>query len=206
MDQAEREAKLAELNRLRDRVADLQRELATPPGHWQASGFYTAYYATAGFVMGMFAAVTSLLFNIVGSVIVGQHPLRLIQVYLTFPLGERALGLESGLTLTLGCCLYIATGMLLGVPFYILLRWFTENASVGYRLATAALLALSMWFVHFYLILAWLQPALFGGNWIVEQIPWWVGAGTHLVYGWTLVFVYPLGRYVPYHRPTEVTN
>ena len=206
MDQAEREAKLAELNRLRDRVADLQRELATPPGHWQATGFYTAYYATAGFVMGMFAAVTSLLFNIVGSAIVGQHPLRLIQVYLTFPLGERALGLESGLTLTLGCCLYIATGMLLGVPFYILLRWFTENASLGYRLAIAALLALSMWFVHFYLILAWLQPALFGGNWIVEQIPWWVGAGTHLVYGWTLVFVYPLGRYVPYHRPTEVTN
>ena len=63
-----------------------------------------------------------------------------------------------------------------------------------------------MWFVHFYLILAWLQPLLFGGNWIVEQIPWWVGAGTHLVYGWTLVLLYPLGRYVPYHRPTDVIH
>jgi hypothetical protein len=48
-----------------------------------------------------------------------------------------------------------------------------------------------------------LQPLLFGGNWIVEQIPWWVGALTHLVYGWTMVVVYPLGRYVPYHRQTD---
>jgi hypothetical protein len=206
METAERQAKLDELSQLRARVAELERELEGPPPHWQAREFYTAYYATAGFVLGIFGAATSLLLNVIGSALVGQHPLRLIQVYLTFPLGERALELDGGLTLTLGCCLYLATGMLLGAPFYILLHLLTENASVAYRFVVASLLALSMWVVHFYVLLAWLQPALFGGNWIVEQIPWWVGALTHLVYGWTMVVVYPLGRYVPYHRQTEGTT
>ena len=33
----------------------------------------------------------ALLVNVIGSLAVGQHPLKLIQVYLTFPLGEKAL-------------------------------------------------------------------------------------------------------------------
>ena len=206
MDTAERAQKLAELERLRSRVAELEREVSLAPPHWEATGFYTAYYATAGFMLGMFGAATSLLFNVVGSVLTGQHPLKLIQVYLTFPLGEKALALDlqhQGLTLTVGCCLYLATGMLLGVPFHVLLAWFTERKSMGYRFGVASALAIGMWIGHFYLVLAWLQPLLFGGNWIVEQIPWWVGALTHLVYGWTMVLVFPLGIYVPYRRQTE---
>lgn len=204
MDTAEREQKLAELERLRARVAELEREVSATPPHWEASGFYTAYYATAGFMLGMFGAVTSLLFNVVGSALTQQHPLKLIQVYLTFPLGERALQMtDDGLVLTIGCCLYIGTGMLLGVPFHVLLAWFTERKSLGYRFGVATALAIGMWIGHFYLILAWLQPLLFGGNWIVEQIPPWVGALTHLVYGWTMVLVFPLGIYVPYRRQTE---
>ena len=156
-------------------------------------------------MLGIFGAVTSLLFNIVGSTLVGQHPLKLIQVYLTFPLGERALQLSDGLTLAIGCCLYIGTGMLLGIPFQILLSWLTRGKSLAFRMAVGSMLALSMWIVHFYLILGWLQPLLFGGNWIVEQTPAWVAALTHLVYGWTMVVVYPLGEYVPYRRSTEQT-
>ena len=59
--------------------------------------------------------------------------------------------------------------------------------------------------VAVYLVLEALQPLLFGGNWIVSLIPWWVGALTHLVYGWTMALVYPLGQYVPYRRQTETT-
>jgi hypothetical protein len=203
MSTTDREAKVAELEELRSRVVQLERELAGAPPHWQATSFYKVYYATSGFVLGMFAAVTSLLFNIVGSALIEQHPLRLIQVYLTFPLGARALELNDGLTLTIGCCLYIATGMLLGAPFQILLAWFTEHRSLGYRILVASFLAITMWVGHFYLVLAWLQPLLFGGNWIVEQIPAWVGALTHLIYGWTMVILFPLGTYVPYRRRTE---
>jgi hypothetical protein len=203
MSSDDRQTRLAELAELRARVTELERELGGAPPHWQASGFYTAYYATAGFVLGMFGAVTSLLFNIIGSALFEQHALKLIQVYLTFPLGERALDPNDGLTLTIGCCLYIATGMLLGVPFHVLLTWFTDRSSVRFRFAVASFLAITMWIGHFYLVLAWLQPLLFGGNWIVNTIPWWVGALTHLVYGWTMVLVYPLGVYVPYRRQTE---
>jgi len=203
MDSADRQHKLDELAELQQRVAQLQREVEAPPKHWQAEGFYTAYYATAGFMLGMFGAMTSLMFNVIGSTLINQHPLRLIQVYLTFPLGERGLELDGGLTLVIGCCLYIGTGMLLGVPFHLLLTWSTANRKVSYRYLVATILAASMWLVHFYLILAWLQPLLFEGNWIVEQIPWWIGLVTHLIYGWTMALVYPLGQYVPYRRQTE---
>lgn len=196
-------SKLAELERLKTRVTELESELHAKPPAWEAKEFYTAYYATTGFMLGMFGAVTSLLFNVVGSTFVEQNSMRLIQVYLTFPLGERALQLGDGLTLTIGCCLYLGTGMLLGVPFHVLLSWFTRDKSFGYRLVVGSLLAISMWIGHFYLVLSWLQPLLFGGNWIVELIPAWVGALTHLVYGWTMVLVYPLGEYIPYRRQTE---
>lgn len=205
MDTAERQAKLAEIQSLRERADQLEREISNAPTHWEARDFYTAYYATAGFMLGMFGAITSLVVNVIGSALFEQHPLKLIQVYLTFPLGERALQLNDSLTMTIGCCLYLGTGMLLGVPFHVILAYLSEKKSLLYRFVLGTVLAAGMWVGHFYLILAWLQPLLFGGNWIVEQIPAWVGLLTHLVYGWTMVLVFPLGTYVPYRRQTEQT-
>ncbi len=66
-------------------------------------------------------------------------------------------------------------------------------------------LSIAVWLVNFYLILAWLQPLLFGGNWIVTEVPAWVAALTHLVFGWTMVLVYPFGIYVPYRVQSEQT-
>lgn len=192
-----------EREELRERIAQLDKELAAPSEPWQPPVYYTAYYATAGFLLGMFGAATSLLFNVVGSALFEQYPLRLVQVYLTFPLGARALELEAGPTLTIGCCLYIATGMLLGVPFHLLLTRFTRDSSTSVRFVVASALSLSMWLVHYYVILNYLQPALFGGNWIVEEIPWWVGGSTHLVFGWTMALLYPWGLYSPYRLQTE---
>lgn len=177
-------------------------DAASPP-HWQATGFYTAYYAMVGGLLGMMASVASLMFNVVGSAFNSQYPLKLVQVYLTFPLGEKALSLDGGLTLVVGCCLYLGTGMLLGVPFHVLMVLMTSDRQIPYRFGVATGLSLSMWVVHFYLVLAWLQPTLFGGNWIVEQIPWWVAAATHLAYGWTMCFLFPLGLYEPYRRETD---
>ena len=151
----------------------------------------------------MFGAATSLLFNVVGSVLVGQHPLQLIRVYLTFPLGEAALGTESGLALAIGCSLYLGTGMLLGIPFHLVLSRLVPNAPFSVRLAVVSGLALAVWLFNFYAVLSWLQPVLFGGDWIVRQIPWWVAALTHLVFGWTMLLVNPLGLYVPYRHRSE---
>ena len=119
MNRMDRQAKLTELQELRERTRQLEDELVStlpsepvPPRPWKATGYYGAYYATTGFLLGSLAACTSLLLNVVGSVLwpaitgAPQHPLRIIQVYLTFPMGEAALNQNSGVLLTLGCVLY----------------------------------------------------------------------------------------------------
>jgi hypothetical protein len=194
------EAKQRELDQLRVKVRELERELETPAAgaepEWPPRGFYTAYHVLTGFVLGAFGAIASLLFNIIGSAIVDQNPLRLIQVYLTFPLGESALHMESGVTLAIGCCLYLLTGMVLGIPFQLILtRWF-DGANVVIRFIVVTLIALTIWSVNFYVLIAWLQPLLIGGNWIIETIPPWVAISTHLIFGWTMLAVQPLGKFV----------
>lgn len=204
------DVKRRELESLRAKARQLESELAEEQlgRPWQAREYYTAYYANSGFMLGMFAAAASLIFNIIGSLLVGQHPLELIRVYLTFPMGAEALdydAVNNGLALAIGCCLYLGTGALLGVPFYLVLTRFTADGTWTRRLVVVSALAIGVWLVNFYGILSWLQPLLFGGNWIVERVPWWVGALTHLVFGWTMVLLYPLGLYSPYRSPTEPT-
>jgi hypothetical protein len=200
-----RQAKLRELEQLRSKIAQLEGELSKEEAQkeWPPQGYYTAYHVLAGFVLGMFGAVTSLLFNVVGSLFVGQHPLQLIRVYLTFPLGAEALTIDSGVTLAVGCCLYLATGMLLGIPFQVLLTRYLPRASFAARLAAVSGLAVFVWVVNYYAILAWLQPLVFGGRWIVDLIPWWVAALTHLIFAWTMLLVQPLGEFVPYATKPE---
>lgn len=206
-----RNDKLRELDALRARARELEDELlALPaPEGWQPHGYYTGYYATAGFLLGIVGAAVSLLANVVGSLLWTQlsgheqNPLRLIQVYLTFPLGEAALSIDNGLTLAIGCVLYLGTGMVYGMVFHLLLTRFAGQAGFLRRLALVSLLSVAVWLLNFYGILSWLQPLLFHGNWIVTLVPWWVAALTHLVFGWTMVVLYPWGLYVPYRVQSE---
>lgn len=196
----EDQAKKQTLEEMRRRVAELEAELepARQPT-WTRSDdeFYWTYLAWSGAILGMFGAVASLLLNVIGSLAVGQHPLRLIQVYLTFPMGEKALAedLDTGIILAVGCCLYILTGMVLAIPLHMLLARFFPHATLARRLMFATIAGLMLWTVNFYLILSWLQPWLFGGNWITNPtlMPLWIGAGTHLVFAWVVAALYPWG-------------
>jgi len=188
-----------EIRALRERISELESRLRATPAVEPPPGFYLPYHVLAGFSLGIFGAATSLLFNVIGSLITGRHPLELIRVYLTFPMGADALKEGgSGLMLAIGCCLYLATGMLLGVPFHLALRRLPAGASFAAKLLLVSVLATVVWLVNFYGILSWLQPLLFGGRWIVDMIPWWVAWLTHLVFGWTMLLVQPLGTYEPY--------
>ena len=210
------EAKRHELEQLLDRARRLEDEIESEPSpSWRPPKSYFAYYATTGFMLGIFGAMTSLLVNVIGAPIAGKEPLQLIRIYLTFPLGEKALELATGaknvyavpdgMILAIGCCLYLGTGMVLGVPFHVILARLAGGASLLKRLLVATVLALVVWAVNFYAIVSWLQPLLFRGRWITDPavLPWWVAAATHLVYGWTMALVYPLGRYTPYRTPLE---
>ena len=205
------ESKESELAQLKKRVSDLETQIAAETVHkpFRPSGYYTAYYATTGFMLGIFGAMASLLFNVVGSVLTGKHPLELIRTYLTFPLGDRAFDLppdQNGLMLAIGCCLYLGTGMLLGIPLYLALTRWGAGKPLGTKFVIATVVSLVIWVVNFYCILSWLQPAVIemsDQNLIVNRVPWWVAAATHLVFGWTMALVYPLGDYVPYERVSE---
>ena len=213
------EQKQRELQALKAKVAALENDLAADqiPPDWSPPSFYSGYYITVGFVLGGFAAMVSLLFNVIGATVAGKHSLEIIRVYLTFPLGARALPLgeqnsesafviSDGTILALGCCLYIGTGMALGSLFHAVICRFAENKSLMVRLIWGSVLGAIVWFVNYYLILSWLQPSLFGGNWITDNqyLPWWVALATHLVFGWSMAVMAPFGAYVPYRRPTSV--
>lgn len=208
MDNLAKESELADLKR---RVSELEAQIAADAEYtpFRPTGYYTAYYATTGFMLGIFGAMASLLFNIVGSVLTGRHPLELIRSYLTFPLGDRAFDLppeQNGLMLAIGCCLYLGTGMLLGIPMYLALTRWGAGKSLGTKFAIATVVSLLIYVINFWGILSWLQPAVIDmspENLIINRVPAWVAIATHLVFGWTMVLVYPLGDYVPYRTITE---
>lgn len=203
-------AKRAKLAELQAEAAKLAADIearegtaATPTvARWRQE---LSYLATAGLFLGMVAALVSLMFNVIGASIVGENPLQLIKVYLTFGLGEQALSpeVDSGLALAIGCMLYIATGMLLGGLFHVLLNRCAGTGGPLQRLAWATLIAVGIWIVNFYVLLSWMQPLLFGGNWITNSVylPWWVAIATHVVFGWTMALAYPWGVV---HRPRTV--
>ena len=207
------QSKKQTLAELRAQVQKLEAEIRAAEGgqatpQWPPQGFYGAYYANSGFMLGGIASITSLVLNILGAPLADKNPLELIRVYLTFPLGGRALelGAERGtLILLLGCCLYVATGVMLGVPFFVALARLAGDGGLKKRMIVATVLSLLLWCINFYLILSWLQPLLFGGDWITDPsiLPPWVAAGTHLIFGWTLALLYPLGKFEPYRTTTQ---
>ncbi|MFM8953412.1 MAG: hypothetical protein ACKOOF_10195 [Planctomycetaceae bacterium] len=149
-------AKLTRLAELHAAAARLAAELKTDSlaesaGEWARKGYYLTSYGTAGFFFGMVAALVSLMFNIIGASIAGENPLQLIKVYLAFGLGERALdpALASAPALAMGCVLYIATGMLLGIVFHVILTRHAAQAGLPGRLAWASVIAVAVWLVNF---------------------------------------------------------
>ena len=205
--------KLRRIEELRQELAALESDVSRndEANSWPPKGFYGSYYATTGFMLGGIGALTSLLANVVAAPLAGRSPLELIKVYLTFPLGEKGLELSSsngGLILTLGVTLYIGTGMLLGVPMYwAMVRILGEKPTLARRIVVASVLALAIFAINFYVVLSWLQPALIGGRWITDPavLPPWVAALTHLIFGWTLAVLYPLGQFTPYRQPSRAT-
>jgi hypothetical protein len=173
--------------------------LPRPISPWPEKNYKLLAHACTGAWIGAIAGCISLLLNIVGSVawptISGheQHALRLIQVYLTFPLGEAAMELSSGFVLALGCILYVVTGMLYGAVFETVLSYWLPRATWRARVIGCTILALAVWVFNFYAVLNWLQPLLLGGRWIIDLVPWWVAALTHLAFGWTVALL-NLGR------------
>ncbi len=201
------------VEQLKSQVQKLQGELneVAEAQRWPPSRFSGIEHVVYGAVLGACGAAVALLANVMLAPLAGKHPLELIRVYLTFPLGAEALALaeaaphtpvlRDGMILTFGCCLYLVTGILLGIPFHAAMTRFVQP-SLRNRLIVCTILSLLVWLVVFYFLLSWLQPLLFRGDWITngQHLPWWVAGTTHLLFGWTMALLAPMARYVPF-RP-----
>lgn len=194
---ARRDALRRDLERLYSEISRIESNLEDPGA--QPEGFPSRvvliYHLLAGMLVGFVGASGSLLFHVVGSLVVSQHPLELIRVYLTFPFGEQALRVDTGPLLAVGVLLYLATGAIYGILFHGVLTGLFARAPGVWRLVIASALGLLIWLVNYYLVLSWLEPLITGGHSVLGRIPVWLAAATHLVYAWTVVLIENCGRF-----------
>ncbi len=195
------EARRRKIDQHLEAIRSLEAKAATEADaspSWPPKDFYLLWHVVVGLTLGGLGAAVSLLANGLAAPLFGKRALELIRVYLTFPMGERALQLDDASLLTIGCVLYLGTGALYGIAIHLVLTLYFAGASTGKRFLVATGIGLGLWIVNFYLILSWLQPMLLGGNWIVSLIPPWVGAFTHLAFAWTVAAAESWGKFEPY--------
>jgi hypothetical protein len=194
---------MAEIERHRAAILVLEARLigSPTPAPWPPDGFYLTFYVVAGTMIGILGSLVSFLFHVVGSLLVHQDPLRVLRVYGTFFLGARALTTDDLNFFMLVAVVHFSVGALAGAVFHVLVNWFVPGRTV-LPIVLGALYGLLMWVVNFYVVIAWMQPRLVGQAYILELMPVWIAALTHVIYGVTLGLLQPLGRFVPY-RPVE---
>ena len=182
----------------RQAIRELEAELRTTPAiAWPPPGFYLTFYVVSGLVIGILGSVTSFMFHVVGSLMVNQDPLRFLRVYGTVFLGAKALTTDDLNFFMLVAVVHFSIGAAGGAVFHVLVNRFAPDRP-ALQICLGAAYGLGMWLVNFYGILVWLQPRLVGQPYVLELMPTWVAALTHVIYGLTLGVLQPLGRFVPY--------
>jgi hypothetical protein len=128
MDRETRDRKVQEhLEAIRELEATEAEQ--TTAAAWPPPGFYPLWHLVVGVMLGSIGSLVSLAGNAIGAPLFGEHPLQLIRVYLTFPMGARALEADQGLVLFAGCLLYLVTGALYGVAFHFVMTLYFADAS-----------------------------------------------------------------------------
>ena len=191
---------LADVDAHRLAISRLESELAEggESSSWPPAGFYLTYYVVAGATIGVLASLASFACHVIGAVITHRDPLLFLRVYGTVFLGARALSTDDLNFFMLVAIVHFSVGAMAGAVFLIFsTRFLPQQPTI--QVAIGAAYGLVMWALNFYLISRF-QPLIWGQNYVLQLMPAWVAAGTHLVYGLTLGMLQPLGRFVPY-RP-----
>ncbi len=203
-----REEILREIEQHQDAIRRLETEISSSgatvtAAPWPPEGFYLTFYVVAGGILGVLGSLTSFLCNVFGSLMIGQDPYYFLRVYGTVFLGQEALQTSNLNFFMLVAIVHFSVGAMAGAVFHVLINYFgpfRPAQQIGAGLAYGLL----MWIVNFYLVLWWLEPMLVGQAYVLELMPAWVAAVTHLVFGLTIGALQPLGRFEPF-RPVEST-
>ena len=138
----------------------------------------------AGILLGFVAASGSLLLHVIGSLLMGLHPLQIVRAGMSLFLGIWAFDIETGPVLAVATCLYLIVGATLGIPLH---RTFSRTFAAApgiwrFLVATAIGMVLSLLSI----------PLLHG-------TPFWFAASTILAYVWIVLLLENWGR--PVARP-----
>jgi hypothetical protein len=191
-----------EIERHRIAISELEAQIIEPAAaSWPPAGFYLTFYVVSGTIIGILGSLTSFLFNVVGSLIVNQDPLQVLRVYGTVFLGAKALTTDDLNFFMLVAIVHFSVGAIAGAVFHVFVNLYVPERP-WLQIVLGGLYGLLMWIVNFYFILTWLEPRVVGEPYVLQLMPAWVAAATHLIYGLTLGLLQPLGRFVPY-RPVR---
>lgn len=195
-----REEVLQEIEQHRSAIATLEAQLHAPvAAGWPPVGFYLTFYVVSGLIIGILGSVTSFLFHIVGSLLVNQDPLLFLRVYGTVFLGADALTTDDLNFFMLVAVVHFSVGASAGAVFQVCMGRYGPSRW-GSQIMLGGLYGLLMWVVNFFFVISWLQPLLVGEAYVLELMPIWVAALTHVIYGLTLGVLQPIGRFVPYRQ------
>ncbi len=165
------------------------------------------YLGTVGALAGFLGSVTSFVANVLGAWALDVERLMLLRVYATIFEGPDALLLEDTPFVAEVLLVHIVVGALFGVVFVALTSQFPQIRQPVHYAAAGLGFGLLLWIGNFYLVLSWLQPLISGEAYIVENIPWWVAALTHICYGLTLAAVaFPFRSDVEAHTQQPVAE
>jgi hypothetical protein len=199
-DLAERAIRQWQMSGSKTERHDLAKQTEVIPAEVRAEGGISTF--TVGSVAGFLGAITCLICNIAGALVLGVEPLRLLRIYATILEGRRALDISRAGFFIAAFTLHIVTGIFFGTIFALGARKFCAGLQ-RYILAGAGY-GIAIWLVNFYGILSWLQPLLHGSAFILTEIPIAVAVLTHVNYGLTVALVtYVLQRDFMYPSQTN---
>jgi len=122
-------------------ITQLEEELAqlpAPAAPWPPPGFYTTFYLVTGLMLGTMGALNSFLFNVVGSFVVNQDPMRILRVLGTFFIGKEALTTNDMTFLMLVMLTHLSVGAVAGAIFHLGLNLFWPNLPAARLLLVSA--------------------------------------------------------------------
>jgi len=146
------------------------------------------YFATVGAFAGFLGSMAILGAEVIAARLMGFAPFMVLRFYATLHDGASALLMTNRNFLLDAIPMHLAFGSAIGAVFVLMVSKRNVQKFAAY-LAAGVGFGLCVWFLNFYLLLSWIQPLFNGKALIVESIPWWVAATTHVVYGLTIALV-----------------
>ncbi len=166
------------------------------------------FFGTVGAVAGFLGSLVMITGDIIAARVMGKSPFMMLRVYATLRDGAGALSLSDRSFFLSAFVMHLALGSAFGAIFALIVSGRARFQSMAHYLSAGIMFGLTIWIVNFYLILSWIQPLINGREFILSNIPWWVAAITHAVYGLTIAAVcYPFRNDVsPYEsgRRTDI--